>query len=116
MKFPVILEQLNITHLKERLILPRLAFIQLRDLPRGGQLNLKGNVVNVPADVNATVKQLPRMLDDTETIPVKLKRKLSYKYSVAFGKIRPNKMLEAAKWLVEQSDLFKNEGIETNNS
>lgn len=25
-------------------------------------------------------------------------------------------MLEAAKWLVEHSDLFKNEGIEINNS
>lgn len=116
MKFPIIPEQLNITHLEERLISPRLAFMQLRELPRGGQLNLKGNVVNVPADVNATVKQLPRMLDDTETIPVKLKRKLSYKHSVAFEKIRPNKVLEAAKWLVEHSDLFKNEGIEINNS
>lgn len=50
------------------------------------------------------------MLDDTETIPVKLKRKLSYKHSVAFEKIRPNKVLEAAKCLVEHSDLFKNEG------
>lgn len=45
------------------------------------------------------------MLDDTETKPVKLKRKLSYKHSVAFEKI--------AKCLVEHSDLFKNEGIET---
>lgn len=52
--------------------------MQLRELPRGGQLNLKGYVENLPADVNATVKQLPRMLDDSETIPVKLKRKLSY--------------------------------------
>lgn len=50
------------------------------------------------------------MLDDTETIPVKLKRKLSYTHSVAFEKIRPNKVLEAAKCLVEHSDLFKNEG------
>lgn len=114
--FPIISEQLNITHLEERLISPRLAFMQLRELPRGGQLNLKGNVENVPADVNATVKQLPRMLDDTETIPVKLKRKLSYKHSVAFKKIRPNKVLEAAKCLVEHSDLFKNEGIEINDS
>ena len=116
MRFPAIPEELKLTHLEERLISPRLAFMQLRELPRGGQLNLKGNVVNVPADVNTTVKQLPRMLDNTETIPVKLKRKLSYKHSVAFENIRPNKVLEAAKWLVENSALFKNEGIEINNS
>lgn len=114
--FPIISEQLNITHPEERLISPRLAFMQLRELPRGGQLNLKGNVENVPADVNATVKQLPRMLDDTETIPVKLKRKLSYKHSVAFENIKPNKVLEDAYCLVEHSDLFKNEGIEINDS
>lgn len=60
--------------------------MQLKKLPRGGQLNLKGNIVNVPADVNTTVKLLPRMLDNTETIPVKLKRNLSYKHVVAFEK------------------------------
>lgn len=87
-KFPPIPEELKLTHLEGRLISPRLAFMQLQELPRGGQLNLKGNIVNVPADVNTTVKLLTRMLDNTETIPVKLKRKLSYKHFVAFEKIR----------------------------
>lgn len=91
-KFPPIPEELKLTHLEERLISPRLAFMQLKELPRGVQLNSKGNIVNVPADVNTTVKLLPRMLDNTETIPVKLKRKLSYKPFVAFEKIRPNKV------------------------
>ena len=113
--FPPIPEELKLTSLEERLIAPRLAFMQIRELPRGGQLNLRGNIVNVPADVNSTVKQLPRLLDDTETIPVKFKRKLSYKNYVAFEKIRPNKVMEAAKWLVENSVLFQNEGIEINN-
>lgn len=55
------------------------------------------------------------MLDDIEIILVKLKRKLLYKYSVVFEKIRLNKVFEVVKWLVEYSDLFKNEGIEINN-
>lgn len=81
MKFPPpIPEELKLTHLEERLISPHLAFMQLKELPRGGQLNLKGNIVNV----NTTVKLLPRMCDNTETIPVKLKRKLSYKHFVVF--------------------------------
>lgn len=45
MKFPPIPEELKLTHLEERLILPRLAFMQLKELPRGGQLNLKGSIV-----------------------------------------------------------------------
>lgn len=107
MKFPPIPEELELTHLEETLISPRLAFIQLKELPRGGQLNLKGNIVNVPAAVNTTVKLLPRMLDNTETIPVKLKLNLSYKHFVAFEKFRPNKIFEAARWLIDNSALFK---------
>lgn len=34
--------------------------MQIRELPRDGQLGLKGNVVNVPADVNKTVKVIPK--------------------------------------------------------
>ena len=71
--------------------------MQLREMPRGGQINLKGNIVNVPADVNNTVRQLPRMLDDSETIAVKFKRKLCYKHHVSYEKVRPNKVMEAAK-------------------
>lgn len=37
MKIPSIPEELKLTHLEERLILPRLAFMQLKELPRGGQ-------------------------------------------------------------------------------
>ena len=83
-------------------------------MPRGGQVNLKGNIVNVPADVNSTIKSLPRLLDENETMMLKLKRKLSYKHHVAFENIRPNKLFEAAKWLVCNSTLFQNEGIVVN--
>ena len=116
MTFPKIPEELKITQMEERLIAPRLAFMQLKELPRGGQIHLTGNVVNVPADVNTTVKQLPRMMDNSETIPIKLKRKISHKNFVAFEQIRPNKVLEAAKWLVQNSKLFKKEGIEIDSS
>lgn len=116
MKFPPIPEELKLTHLEERLISPPLAFIQLKEFPRGGQLNLKGNIVNVPADVNTTVKLLPRMFDNTGTLPVKLKRKLSYKHVVAFEKIRPNKVFEAARWLIDNSALFRSEGVEVDSA
>lgn len=56
--------------------------MQLVVKPRGGQQNLRGNVVNVPSDVTTTVTTLPRTLSDSETVQVKLKRKQSFKHCV----------------------------------
>lgn len=50
-QFPLIPEELKLTHVEERLISPSLAFMQL-------------------ADVNTTFKLLLRMLDNTKTIPI----------------------------------------------
>lgn len=56
------------------------------------------------------------MLDNTEIIPVKLKQKLSYKHYVAFEKIRPNKVLEAARWLIDNSALFRSGGVDVDSA
>ena len=47
----------DLTPLEERLISPRIPFMQLRELPSDGQLSIHGNVVNVPADVNSSYCQ-----------------------------------------------------------
>ena len=109
-------ELIGLTHLEFRLLSPRIPFMQIRELPRGGQLGIKGNVVNVPADVSNTVNILPRNLDATETIPLKLKRSLCYKSHTVFENIRPQRVIEAAEWLVKNSKLFQNEGIVLNKS
>lgn len=107
---------LNLTPLEERLISPRIPFMQIRELPRGGQLSIHGNIVNVPGDVNSTGHCLPRSLTKSQTIPIKLKRRLSYKHHYQFQNVRPQRVLDAAKYLVETSDLFKDEGIEVQNT
>ena len=73
MGFPVKPQCLSLTPLEERLISPRIPFMQIRELPRGGQLSIHGNVVNVLADVNSTGSTLPRSIDESQTIPMKLK-------------------------------------------
>ena len=107
MGFPVKPECLNLTSLEERLIFPRIPFMQIRELPRGGQLSIHGNVVNVPAGVNSVVNTLPRPVNESQTIPIKLKRQLSFKHHYQFQNVRPRKVLEAAKYL-ETSELFQN--------
>ena len=73
--------------------------MQVRQLPRGGQLSIHGNVVNVPADVNSTVSVLPTPINESQTIPIKLKRLLGYKHQYQFQNVGPSKVLEAAQYL-----------------
>lgn len=114
-KFPCMPKELQgLTKLEERLISPRIPFMQIKELPRGGQIAMHGNLINVPADVNKTVKLLPRNMNESETIPLKLKRSVNYKTHIAFEHVRPEKIIEAAKWLIHNSRLFRNEGISLN--
>ena len=55
--------ELELHHLDERLISLSIPFMQIRELPRGGQYSLKGNVINVPVDIQPTVSCLPRPMD-----------------------------------------------------
>ena len=81
MTFSVKPEELNLTRMEERHIAPRIPFMCVHQLPRGGQLSLTGNVVNVPSDVNRTVLKLPRTANENECIPIKLKGKNNFKTS-----------------------------------
>ena len=67
MQFPEKPPFFDLNELECRLIAPRLAFQKIFQAPRGGQLKITGNVVNVPADVNSTVNMLPRLSDETGT-------------------------------------------------
>ena len=112
MNFPDKPSVLDLTSLEERLISPRIPFMQIHELPRGGQLSIHGNVLNVPSDANLTVHTLPRLISESQTIPIKFKRRLSYKHHYQFQNVRPRKVFEAAKYLVNTSELYKSEGIE----
>ena len=99
---------------ESRLLAPRLAFLKLMQVPRGRQFKIHGNVVNVPAEVSETVNMLPRLLSETGTIKVNLKRRLQYKSSALSLNIRPHKVVQAANWLVTNSTLYRQEGITVN--
>ena len=81
MKFPKKPNFFDLNELECRLIVPRLAFQNIFQAPRGRQLKITGNVASVPADVSNTVNMLPRLSHETGTIKVQLKRRLQYKSS-----------------------------------
>ena len=55
MQFPPKPAFFDLNELECRLLAPRLAFQKLMQAPRGGQLKINGNIVNVPADANTTI-------------------------------------------------------------
>ena len=111
MKFPDRPPELNLNNLEERLISLRIPFMQIRVLNSGGQFSLKGSVVNVPAEIEPTIRALPRLQNKSETIPVKLKRMKEFKHAVATENIRPVAVMTALQTLMNSSDLYKKANI-----
>ncbi len=116
MKFLKIPDELVLVQMEERCLALRQPFFQIRELPNGGQKSIKGNVVNVPMDVSNTINQLPRNLSETETIGIKFKKRLSYKKSAYCENIRPQVVINAAKYLVANSELYKAYNVKINNT
>ena len=61
----------------------------------------------MPGDVNSTVHCLPRLLSETQIIPIKLKRRLGYDHHYQFKNVRPKIVLDAAKYPVDTSDYLE---------
>ena len=111
MKWPDKPAELNLHQLEERLIALRIPFMQIRELPRGGQYSLKGNVINVPVNIQPTINCLPRPMDENFTVAIQLKKKLSYKKVDFKENVRPLRVLSALHWLMNNSELYKKSGI-----
>ena len=92
MQFPHKPPFFDLNELECRLIALRIAFQKLMQAPRGKQLKIRGNIVNVPADVSSTVGMLPRLPEETATIKVNLKRRLQYKSSALSLTVRQIKL------------------------
>ena len=116
MKWPDKPQELNLHQLEERLIALRIPFMQIRELPRGGQYSLKGNVINVPVDIQPTISCLRRPMDENFTVAIQLKKKLSYKTVDFKENVRPLRVLTALHWLVNNSEFYKNSNIAVNDN
>ncbi|XP_044317580.1 uncharacterized protein LOC123038082 [Drosophila rhopaloa] len=109
--FPEIPECLkNLTCLEERLISPRIPFMRIISLGYERQCGIRGAVVNVPISVPDTVSALPRSFNSTHVIQVHLKRKLEYSHNFMTETIRPARVLEAVRYLVN-TELYRKHNI-----
>ncbi|XP_065370889.1 uncharacterized protein LOC135963037 [Calliphora vicina] len=109
--FPDIPNELkDLTALEERFVAPRIPFMRIVSLGYNRQCAVRGAVVNVPIHLDKTVDVLPRNFDETEVIQVHLKRRLEYNHSFMTETIRPRKIIEAARYLVN-TELYRKHNI-----
>ena len=111
MSFPTKPPELDLHHLEERLISLRIPFMQLRELPRGKQYSVKGNVVNVPIDILSTVNALPRNINNEHTVPIRLKCKRGYKSVYLEENVRPLRVICALHCLLNNSQLWQEANV-----
>ena len=76
-------------------------------LPSGKQHCIHGPAVNVPSKLDGVCELLPRLPSETELVPFKLKRKLSYKGHYMYDYVRPDKVISALQWLKANNTLYK---------
>ena len=94
--------------LEIRLISLRVPFMKMVALPSGKQRCIHGPAVNVPSKLESVCTVLPRLPSQSELIPLKLKRKLTYKAHYMYDYVTPEKILNALRWLKIHNPLYTN--------
>ena len=94
------------------LISLRIPFMKMVALPCGKQKAIHGPAVNIPADLRPVCDLLPRLPLQAQVVPMKLKRKLSYKGHYMYQYVQPAKVLLALEWLKKNNPLYKDVAID----
>lgn len=98
---------MDLNSMEVRLISLRIPFMKMVALPCGKQKSIHGPAVNVPADLQPVCNLLPRLPSQAQMVPMKLKRRLSYKGHYMYEYIRPAKVLAALEWLKNNNPLYR---------
>ena len=97
----------DLNTLEQFLLTPVIPFMKVVNLPKGYQRGIHGQVVCVQSDLNKVARSLPRPVDDTGLIKIKLKRKLRYKGHHLYQQVRSNKVMRALQHLKQHHSSFE---------
>ena len=101
-------ELADLNDLERRLISLQIPFLKILSLFKyGSHYKVDGPPVNVPATIDKICKLLPRLPDDAQVFPMKLKRKLKYKGSYMYNTIRKDVVMNALRWLKNNNEFYK---------
>ncbi len=104
----------DLNPLEVRLISLRIAFMKMVPHPSGRQRAIDIPAVNVPTNLKPVCTVLPRLPSQSEMVPMKLKRKMSYKGHYMYEYVRPAKILAALQWLRLSNTLYEDVQINSN--
>ena len=96
----------DLNPLELRFICLSLPFMKMVALPSGKQRSIHGPAVNVPSKVDTICNVLPCLPCQTELVPIKLKRKLSYRGHYMNDYITPQKPINALQFLKGNNSLL----------
>ncbi|XP_062713846.1 uncharacterized protein LOC134290684 [Aedes albopictus] len=100
--------------ISERLISPRLPFMQIRRLRQAqGSYTIIGQVINVPVDVDEMVRALPRELEDDYAFNVCIKKHLIHKSNYLSVFVKKSVVKAWLEYLVT-TPLYRREGVSFN--
>ncbi|XP_076298854.1 uncharacterized protein LOC143217964 isoform X2 [Lasioglossum baleicum] len=100
--------------ISERLISPRIPFMQIKRLRHVyGQRGIYGQVINVPVAVDTMVNSLPRNINDDHCVYVHIKHKKIHKSRFLHGLVNKRTIKEWLHYLVS-TPLYKKYGITIN--
>ena len=105
---PVPTELSDLNSLELRLISMRIPFMKMVALPRGQQRSIHGPAVNIPSNLTTICHLLPRLPSETQLIPMKLKRKLTYKGHYMYQYVSSEKLMNALRWLKIHNSIYSN--------
>ena len=112
---PIPQDLTELSTIERRLISYRLPFLTLIAMGRyRGHYKINGLPVNVPAKLDKIVEMLPRMPNELQLIPLKLKRKLEYKSYYMFDVIQKDSIIGALAWLKTHNNFYKDIPINYN--
>ena len=76
-------------------------------MPKGQFPKIKGTICNIPIQVDSICETLPRTIDDSNILFIKLKRKLSFKSHVFSEAVRPDYVFQLLNYLKSVNPLYK---------
>ena len=107
-------ELAELNDIEIRLLSLRIPFMKIVALPRGKQKAIHGPAVNIPTKLDAVCNLLPRLPNEAEILPMKLKRKLCYKSHYMYDSVHPQKMIAALQWLIKNNQLYSETELNVN--
>ncbi|TKS65838.1 ATP-dependent DNA helicase PIF7 [Collichthys lucidus] len=104
---PIPPELACLNKLEQHLIALHIPFMKMLALPKGGQNGVHGPVTCVPSNIVETTNLLPRTSMEGSLLPVKLKRKLTYKGYYEYEYVDTTHIKQALQYLKENNVHYK---------